>query len=76
MSRPSAPHSARKRAARSALRTNSNATIPGVPFGRLRSMTPSAIQKATVETPVRTIHCRREREIDVLSWIGQDEGLV
>lgn len=42
-----------------------------MPLGRLRSMIPSAIQKATVETPVRTIHCRREREIDVLSWIGQ-----
>ena len=37
-------------------------------------MIPSAIQKATVETPVRTIHCRREGEIDVLSWIDCDEA--
>lgn len=37
-------------------------------------MIPSAIQKATVATPVRTIHCRREREIDVSSLIGFDQG--
>jgi hypothetical protein len=36
-------------------------------------MTASAIQKATVAIPVRTIHCRRESEIDVLSPIGRDE---
>jgi undecaprenyl-diphosphatase len=41
--------------------------IPGVPLGNPRSMIPSAIQKPMVAIPLRTIHCRREREIYVLS---------
>jgi membrane-associated phospholipid phosphatase len=37
-------------------------------------MIPSAIQKTRVVTPVRTIHCRRESEIDVWSLIDDDGG--
>lgn len=45
-----------------------------MPLGRLRSMIPSAIQKATVATPVRTIHCRRVRETPRILPTGYDEA--